>query len=135
MQEFTLEIFYNSLKEFVQHQQAFDNENCRRLNSFLVVDDSFDFGSDYVEKYKRDSWYFSRSNTEIVFPALFISEFDEPLSNFKNGSYQRYTHSIEIGVIDKFVEKKGRSKMHSMRQANRATSFKGCERYVTKSIE
>lgn len=76
------------------------SEQCKRINSFVVVDDKFDFGTDYVEKMQRSPYFFTRSG-KLEFPCLVISEFDDTLSVYKNDDYKRYTHNFEIGIIDK----------------------------------
>jgi hypothetical protein len=82
----------------ITHMHA--SEQCKRINSFVVVDEKFDFGTDYVEKMARSPFYFSRTG-KLEFPCLVISEYDDTLSQYKNDSYKRYTHNFEIGIIDK----------------------------------
>lgn len=102
MTPYTLKDFIRIAKEIVMYQQA--DDTCRRLNSFMVVDDKFDFIHDHIEAKHKSRDFFSTDGQAIVYPALIISIDTKNLSEYENDSYKRYCHNIGIGVVDQLIK-------------------------------
>ena len=97
MTEFSLHDFLLITKEVIAFQSGGE---CDRINSLVVVDDKFDFETDYLKAKSNAPYYFSRDEKRITFPSLVFNINGDSLSSFKNKIFQDYCHSLELGIVD-----------------------------------
>lgn len=101
MTAYTLDDFYTVVREIVTHMKAV--RECDRINSLVIVNSKFTLGKDYVQK-ERSPYYFSRDNSQLVYPSLIISESFKSYDKYENGRYKRDCQVLEIGVVDQHHE-------------------------------
>src|SRR5687767_10314209 len=73
---------------------------CDRLNSFVIIDDTFNWDTDSFEARAEPEFYFSRNKERLLYPALALSFNTKGLGSYKNNFYNNYCHPIAIGIID-----------------------------------
>lgn len=102
MIQFTIDDFYTSILNIVKNS---DTElPCEQFNSFVIINDKFDFDKDFVAGKKINPYFFSRSGNSISYPVVAISEVNDVVSDYKNSRYGKYCHRFEIGVLDRHIE-------------------------------
>lgn len=86
----------------VMHQKA--DDECHRLNSCVMIDDKFDFQNDYKTAKANSNFFFSIDDSRIVYPCETFSINSKGLSEHSDGSYKRYCHTMEVGIVDQMVK-------------------------------
>lgn len=103
MTEFLLENLYQAIKNMVIASDA--AQPCERLNSFVIINDKFDFEKDFVAGKKINPYYFSRASGKIAYPVLAFSEVSDILGDYKNEKFRKFCHRFEVGILDQVKEK------------------------------
>lgn len=100
MTEYTLDDFYSVIREIVMHMKA--AKECHRVNSFAVANSRADLTQEIAKE--RGAYYWSRDNSQLVYPLLAVSESFPMLDDYRSGRYVRNCMVMEIGIIDQYFD-------------------------------
>lgn len=100
MTEIKITDFITALKHVVMFNSA--DDVCYRLNSLVIIDDTFNWDTDSIEARAEPEFYFSRDKERILYPALALSFSNDTLSNYRGDKYNDRCFPIALGVVDQY---------------------------------
>lgn len=100
MKDYKIKDFITAIKHVVMFSSG--DAECHRLNTFAIIDDTFNWDTDSIDAKAEKDYYFSRDKHSLLYPSLAISFSRENLSNFRNGKFNNKCITFAVGIIDQY---------------------------------